>query len=255
MGQKRYMPVESMVMPRDQDVEQDDNKEQEKIYARQEWFDAWKKGNALLPQQEVGITSIVADEVLRGSKEDIKLFSQSEISSAQIENVRKLMDTMHKRTGREINVSDASIIDLWDSIRERTTEAIVYLNNEIKKRAEDPTSTLTTYSEHLKKMYSGDTSIRDEFFIEHKDDHYLQIVREGMAAIAEAIKSQEVRESLKNYKKTFHKTEEDEYGYPYERSSNLMNVVREKIKEGTIKRIPENIPEHFREIFVEFINL
>jgi hypothetical protein len=177
-------------------LERPNSERDHKPEVREEWFQAYVKGNGLLPQTEIALNFYVLDSVLEDPPESWEEFRASKLSSEQITRLGQLMTNMHKSRGINrghnrpgemggASVSSERLQELWEGPR---TAVFNFLIN-----------ATGVYPTHHYSRFEQELAVERLF----EDRDKIARIKDVARAAVSALESPVTKQLAENYKHTY----------------------------------------------------
>lgn len=167
-----------------------------KSEVKEEWFQAYVRGNGLLPQTEIALNFYVLDSVLDNPPETWDGFRESKLSNEQISRLGQLMSNMHKSRGINrghnklgemggSSVSSERLQELWEGPRTAVFNFLM--------------SATGIYPTHHYSRFEQELAVERLF----EDREKFERIRGVSKAAVNALESPVTKQLAENYKHTY----------------------------------------------------
>lgn len=197
--------------------------EQQMTLVKRDWLHAEVEGNLRIPQNFLGIFILVGDTVLREQKPDFASFAQSELSPAQVGELRSIMQAAHTAKGipagdqtflekitqiadaerrtvlHQKQVSDEQLRNLWDYAKNVSIQAIAQCWNAVFAAFPSLAEEVVGFDQDY-KVIAARLQARLE---RYTDGRFLSHLRGMFDAATTALRSPEGQRLAAQYRGTF----------------------------------------------------
>lgn len=210
------------------------------VFVKDEWFKAYYRGNALIPQHGLGIGLCVLIECMKDKNMDWRNFDISKFSPEQVKYLGDAMSAMHKAKGinisteerastfidRPIIVPSERMQDLWDATKDQVKRSLI----RFIRRSDEETL---------------DVGIISLFFTDSSNKKRIEDLEKCLRIIDAAFTDQQILELLSRYRNGF-RPEGDKARWD---DANMTPNYQEQFEELIAKKIKADFGDKFpREI-------